>query len=130
MIAEVILSMGRHHLKVGGVVLATEGDKCRDSGLPEDVLDPIPADEMESASIGGKPIKDLPIDIVRFFRGENWTPRMMEWVAAKINATVPTGCGGRSGKPHRWASDPFDNGQFGCLDCLDTTANPTNGAQQ
>ena len=28
-IAEVILSMGRHHLKIAGFVLATEGDKCR-----------------------------------------------------------------------------------------------------
>lgn len=28
--AEVILSMGRQHLAVNGIVVATEGDKCRD----------------------------------------------------------------------------------------------------
>lgn len=29
-VAEVILSMGRQHLTVRGVVVATEGDQCRD----------------------------------------------------------------------------------------------------
>jgi len=87
-IAEVVLSMGRHHLRVAGFYLATEGDKCRDGSLPEDVLPPIPADELEHATIGGQPVKDMPRDVVRFFRGDCWTPAMMEWVAARINETA------------------------------------------
>jgi hypothetical protein len=86
--AEVVLSMGRHHLKVGGFILGTEGDKCRDGSLPESVLPPIPPEELEEASIGGKPAKDMPIEIVRFFRGDYWTPAMMEYVAGRINELV------------------------------------------
>lgn len=84
-LAEVILSMGRCHLKVAGIVLATEGDRCRADSIPEDVLPPIPADELAGASVGGKPADTLPVDVVRFFRGDNWTPPMMGWVADRIN---------------------------------------------
>jgi hypothetical protein len=84
-IAEVGLSTGRQYLKVAGIVIAVEGDPCRDSDLPEEVLPPIPPAELEHASIGGKPIKDLPMNLVRFFRGDNWTPEMLEYVAQRIN---------------------------------------------
>jgi len=84
-IAEVICSMGRIHLKVAGIVLATQGDKCRDGSLPESVLPPIPAEELANATIGDKKASELPIKLVRFFRGDYWTPDMIEWVAAKIN---------------------------------------------
>jgi hypothetical protein len=33
MIAEVIEVMGKHRLRVGGICLATEGDRCRDGTL-------------------------------------------------------------------------------------------------
>lgn len=85
-LAEVRLSTGRQYLTVAGFILAMEGDPCRDSSnIPEDVLPPIPEAELASATIGGKPAKDLPIDMVRWFRGDNWTPEMLEYVAAKIN---------------------------------------------
>jgi hypothetical protein len=88
MFAEVVLAMGRQHLKVGGFYLATEGHKCVDGNLPENVLPPIPPEELEHARIGDKMAKDLPIEIVRWFRGDCWTPRMLEYVAAKINDQV------------------------------------------
>lgn len=87
-LAEVVLSMGRCHLRVGGVYLATEGDKCRDGNIPEHVLPPVPPEELASASIGGEPAASLPTSVVRFFRGDNWTTEMMEWAADKINAAA------------------------------------------
>lgn len=86
--AEVRLSCGRQYLSVGGFCLAMEGDKCRDNSLPEEVLPPIPADELERGRIGEVPIKDVPIMVVRFFRGDLWTPEMMEYVAAKLNEQI------------------------------------------
>lgn len=85
MLAEVRLSTGRQYLSVAGVVVAMEGDPCRDSDLPESILPPIPEQELATATIGGKPAKNLPIELVRFFRGDNWTPAMLEYVAQKIN---------------------------------------------
>ena len=85
MIAEVIYSMGRCHLKVAGFVLATEGDKCRDGSLPEEVLPPIPGEELATATIGGKRAIDMPIGVVRFFRGDCWNQNMIKYVADKIN---------------------------------------------
>ena len=90
MVAEVVCCMGRLHLRVAGFYLATEGDKCRDGNLPEEVLPPIPAEELEHATIGDKRAKDLPIGVVRFFRGDLWTGEMLEYVAEKINATLDT----------------------------------------
>jgi hypothetical protein len=87
-LAEVFLSMGRHHLRVAGFVLGTEGDKCRDGSIPEEVLPPIPPEELEHATIGGKPAKDMPVDVVRFFRGNLWTPEMLRYVAERINAAA------------------------------------------
>ena len=84
MIAEVNFSCGRNFLEVAGITLAVEGDACRDS-LPEECLEPIPTEELAQASIGGKPASDMPIDMVRFFRGEQWTKRMLEYVADEIN---------------------------------------------
>src|SRR5437868_2791622 len=80
-LAHVGLSTGRHYLTIAGVIVAMEGDPCRDANLPESILPPIPAAELEQATIGGKPAKDLPINVVRFFRGDRWTPAMLEWVA-------------------------------------------------
>lgn len=84
-LAEVKFSCGHHYLSVAGVVVAMEGDRCRDGGLPESVYDPIPPEELEHATIGDKRAKDIPIEVVRFFRGDNWTPKMLEYVADKIN---------------------------------------------
>lgn len=85
-LAEVRLSTGRQYLTVAGFVLAMEGDPCRDSsGIPESILPPISEAELARATIGGKPAKDLPIDVVHWFRGDNWTPEMLEYVATKIN---------------------------------------------
>jgi hypothetical protein len=85
MLAKVVVSMGRYHLMVGGFDLATEGDQCRAESLPEDVLPPIPEEELARASIGGRPAKEMPIDIVRFFRGACWTEKMLRYVADEIN---------------------------------------------
>jgi hypothetical protein len=84
-LAEVILTCGRLCLRVAGIVVAMEGDKCRDGNLPESVLPPIPEEELAHARIGDKLAKDLPIEVVRFFRGDNWTGPMLEYVADKIN---------------------------------------------
>lgn len=85
-IAECYCCCGRECLFVCGIAVAIEGDRCRDGNFPEDVLDPIPREELESAMIGDKRAIDLPIGVVRFFRGDNWTPKMMKWAADKINA--------------------------------------------
>lgn len=87
-IADVVLSCGRWHLRVAGFYLATEGDKCRDGNLPEHVFDPIPPEELAQASIGGKPAGELPIDVVRFFWGDNWNEKMLRYVADGINRAV------------------------------------------
>lgn len=90
-LADVRLCCGRHVLFVADIAVAMEGDKCRTSSIPEEHLPPIPAEELEHAMIGDKRAKDVPIGVVRFFRGDNWTPAMLEWVAAKINQTSDTG---------------------------------------
>lgn len=84
-LAEVILACGRTCLKVAGIVLAVEGDPCRSTSIPEPVLPPIPREELENATIGGQPIKGMSRQLIGFFRGDNWTPAMLEWVAARIN---------------------------------------------
>lgn len=84
-LATVGLSCGRQYLKVAGVIVAMEGDKCRDSDIPEDILPPIPLFELDNARIGDKLAKDLPIKVVRFFRGDDWNGKMLQWAADKIN---------------------------------------------
>jgi hypothetical protein len=79
---------GRWCLFVAGIVLAVEGDKCRDGNLPESVLPPIPPEELEHAAIGGEPAKDMPVEMVRWFRGDCWNEAMLEYVAGKINEAV------------------------------------------
>ena len=86
-IANVYYSCGRAYLDVAGVAVAMEGDKCRQL-LPDEVAQPIPQIEMEHATIGGTPIKDMPLDIVRVFRGESWRKKSLEWAAIKINAAI------------------------------------------
>ena len=41
-IASVGLSCGRNYLEVAGIIVAMEGDKCRASNLPEEILPQIP----------------------------------------------------------------------------------------
>jgi hypothetical protein len=84
-IAEVGFSCGRHYLSVAAIILAMEGDKCRDGNLPEDVYEPISTEELAAASIGGRPVRDMEPRVVRFFRGEYWTPKMLRWAAERIN---------------------------------------------
>jgi len=88
MIAEVLFSCGRHYLSVAGIAVAMEGDKCRDGNFPEDVYDPIPEEELRTATIGGKPVKDMPMKVVRFFRGDRWNVPMLNYAADKINETA------------------------------------------
>jgi hypothetical protein len=88
LIAEVDSSCGRYYLSVAGVVVAMEGDPCRDGNIPEAVLPPIPEEELASATIGGRPVRELPRDVVRFFRGDNWTKEMLVWAADRINVEV------------------------------------------
>jgi len=87
-IAEVLFSCGRSYLSVAGIAVAMEGDKCRDSNIPESILPEIEESELASATIGGKPVKDVPIKVTRWFRGDCWTEKMMEYVADKINQAV------------------------------------------
>jgi hypothetical protein len=86
-LAEVGLSTGRLYLSVAGVIVAMEGDKCRDN-LPEEACTPIPQEELENATIGGNPAKDLPIYMIRFFRGDCWNKKNLTWAADRINAVV------------------------------------------
>lgn len=90
-IAEVNSYCGRSVLHVAGVAVAMEGDACRHN-LPDEVAEPIPADELEHAMIGDKLAKDLPLDVVRFFRGERWRPASLKWVATVINEAVEKAC--------------------------------------
>jgi hypothetical protein len=84
-IAEVRFSCGRAHLVVAGITVAMQGDKCRHGEFPENILPPIPPEELERATVGGKPAKDLPIEMVRWFRGDNWTEEMLKYTAEQIN---------------------------------------------
>lgn len=84
-LAEVRLSCGRLYLSVAGIAVAMEGDKCRDGNMPEEVLPAIPEAELEHAMIGDQRAKDLPIDVVRFFRGDCWNEAMLEHAAKVIN---------------------------------------------
>lgn len=86
-LAQVGFSCGRYYLSVAGIVVAMEGDLFRGE-LPEDVLEPIPADELARATIGGVPASDLSIVLVRSFRGERWTQKMLRYVAQQINTRV------------------------------------------
>lgn len=91
MLAEAKFSCGRSYLKVAGVIVAMQGDPFRGE-LPETVLRSIPKDEMATAKIGDTPAKELPIGLVRHFRGDRWTPEMLEYVAGVINeAAEPKG---------------------------------------
>lgn len=84
MIAEMYSSCGRYVLAVAGIVVAMEGDPCRHN-LPEGIAAPIPKEELEVASIEGTPAKEIPLEIVRFFRGESWSKESLEWAADQIN---------------------------------------------
>lgn len=84
-LAHVGFSCGRCYLQVGGIIVAMEGDKCRDGDLPEEILPEIPEAELERATIGGEPAKDIDRDIVRFFRGDVWNQKMLRYAAEKIN---------------------------------------------
>jgi hypothetical protein len=83
-IAEVGFSTGRYFLSVGGVIVAMEGDKCREN-LPEEACEPIPPEELERATIGDQRAKDMPMHVVRFFRGDCWNKKNLTWVAKRIN---------------------------------------------
>lgn len=85
-LANVRLSCGRIYLEVAGIVVAVQGDKCRSSSeFPEEILPQIPDEELKNATIGGKSAKDVPLDVIRFFRGECWTEKMLEYAADRIN---------------------------------------------
>jgi hypothetical protein len=90
-LAKVLSSCGRYYLSVAGIAVAMQGDPCRDGDMPESVYPPIPKEELERATIGGEPIKDTPMKVVRFFRGDNWTKEMLEYAAAKINEAAEKG---------------------------------------
>ncbi len=83
-IAEVRFSCGRAFLFVAGIAVAMQGEVCHQQ-IPEEFAEPIPEEEMRTAHIGGKPISELPMDVVRFFRPENWTVQSLTWAAAQIN---------------------------------------------
>jgi len=89
MFAEVRCSCGRYFLDIAGVVVAMQGDPCR-AELPEEYLEVISSEELNRASIGGKPANELPLELVRFFRGGVWTKRMLEHVADVINNAAAT----------------------------------------
>jgi len=75
-------------LFVAGIAVAMQGDKCRHGGFPEELLDPIPQHELESSWIGDKRASELPIDLVRHFRGDCWNENMLEYVAKVINQAI------------------------------------------
>ncbi|AMV31305.1 hypothetical protein VN12_04255 [Pirellula sp. SH-Sr6A] len=92
MFAEVKFSTGRHYLSVAGIAVAMEGDACRHH-LPDEAAEPIPQQELENAMIGDKKASELPLDVVRWFRGERWSEKSLQWAADQINKfaiAVPT----------------------------------------
>lgn len=90
-IAEVKSYCGRSVLCVAGIAVVMEGDACRHD-LPEHVAEPIPAAELEHAMIGDKRAKDLPLKVVRFFRGDKWGRKSLEWAATVIHEAVEKAC--------------------------------------
>ncbi len=86
-LAKLGFSTGRYFLSVAGITVAMEGDKCREI-LPEEASEPIPQEELDGATIGDKPAKDVPLHIVRFFRGDNWCKKNLTWAADRINAVA------------------------------------------
>jgi hypothetical protein len=88
MLAEVRCCCGRTCLFVAGIVLAMEGDRCRSNDIPEEVLEPVPEEELRSSMAGLSPAMDIPVNFVRFFLGDNWTPRMLQWSANRINESA------------------------------------------
>lgn len=86
-LAHVGLACGRLVLFIADIPVAMEGDTCR-AILPEEVTETIAPEELARATIGGKSCKDLPIRLVRFFRGDNWHSKSLEWAADEINQTV------------------------------------------
>lgn len=87
-LAEVRLACGRQYLSVAGVAVAMEGDPMRDADLPEEAYEPIPADELDRATIGGKPVKGMDPRVIRSFRRDVWSPRTLDFVAKRINAAA------------------------------------------
>jgi len=85
-IAEVFLACGRYVLFVADIAVAMEGDKCRHQ-LPEEVASPIPQSELERSYVGETKCSEMPIDVVRFFRGDMWTKASLDWAAKTINET-------------------------------------------
>jgi hypothetical protein len=86
-LAEVRFSTGRCFLSVAGIIVAMEGDKCRDI-FPEEACEPIPQEELERACIGDKRASEVPLHVVRFFRGDNWCQKSLKWAAERINGVV------------------------------------------
>lgn len=86
-LAEVRFTCGRAVLFVADIAVAMQGDKCRHS-LPEHVAEPIPESELEIATIGDKRACDLPMEVVRFFRGDRWTVDGLKWAAERINTAA------------------------------------------
>ena len=95
-VAQVGFSCGRHYLEVGGVVVAMEGDACRQM-LPSEVATEIPQEELEGACIGERRAIDLPIDVVRFFRGDQWAEKSLRWAADTINSAALSASAGGEG---------------------------------
>lgn len=83
-IAEVRSCCGRLVLFVADIAVAMQGDKCRQE-LPDEIAEPIPQHELETATIGGETIKETPLNVIRFFRGEAWTGKSLAWAASEIN---------------------------------------------
>jgi len=75
-IARIGLSCGRLYLEVSSIIVAMEGDVCRDSTIPEKYRTPV-------IKIDGKPI-----ELVRYFGGSAWNEEMLEYVRDKINLSV------------------------------------------
>jgi hypothetical protein len=84
-LADVRCCCGRDCLFVADIALAMEGDKCRTSSIPAELLPPIPEEELATATIGGKSIRGMDRKMIGFFRGDLWDRKMMQWVADKIN---------------------------------------------
>lgn len=86
-LASVESSYGGYYLDIAGIVVAMEGDDCRHM-LPEEAAKEIPKEELERAMIGDKKASELPLDIVRFFRGQKWDFKSLSWAAKKINEAI------------------------------------------
>lgn len=86
-LAFVGLACGRQYLKVGGVIVAMEGDVCRDATIPAECcerrVDTIALDSLTNGRVMDEERFE---SIKRMCTRDVWNAKSMEWTAKQINS--------------------------------------------